>query len=296
MKDQALKLRELASEHKVTPGLSRPNLVGLSSSPRTVAITSGKGGVGKTNLTINLGLALAEGGRRVTLLDADLGLANINVALGLKVKANLLDVINGLRSIEEIVVDGPGGLKIVPGGSGIAELANISDQQRERLIAGLSRLAKGTDVLLIDTSAGISRNVLAFALLADVVIVVTVPEPPAIADAYGTIKALLTANPGLDIKLVVNRVQSRFEGKAVEDKISLVVRRFLNGRIDPIGCLRDNPVVGDAVRAQKPLMLEYPSANVSVDIKSLVGRLYADSDRSDGVVRGFVDRLRRWFS
>jgi flagellar biosynthesis protein FlhG len=296
MKDQALKLREIAHERRAYQASALPNLVGVDRSPRTIAVTSGKGGVGKTSLCINLGLAVAAQGKRVVILDADLGLANINVALGLKVRANLLDVLTGSRTIEEIMIEGPGGLQIIPGGSGIAELANITDHQRERLIGSFSRLARHADVLIIDTSAGLSRNVISFALLADVVLVITVPEPPAIADAYGMIKSLLAANPGVDIKLVVNRILSRYEGKAVEDKIQLVVRRFLNGRVEPIGCMREHPLVSEAVRAQRPLLLEFPSAGVSQDVRDIQGRLFTDDSTAPGLVRGFVDRLKRWFS
>jgi flagellar biosynthesis protein FlhG len=297
MKDQALKLREIASERKSIQGGMVPNLVGVEpAGPRTIAVTSGKGGVGKTSLSINLGLALAAQGKRVILLDADLGLANINVALGLRARYTLQDVLTGQRSIEQILVEGPGGVQIIPGASGIAELANITDSQRERLIGSFSKLARHADVMVIDTSAGLSKNVVSFALLADVVIVVTVPEPPAIADAYGMIKALMQTNPGIDIKLVVNRILSSYEGQAVQDKIGLVVRRFLNGNIDPIGCLRENQLVGDAVRAQKPLFLEHPTSPVAQDVRHLASRLFPEEGRDPGVMKGFIDRLKRWFA
>lgn len=303
MKDQALKLREIAYERKAafqhgTSGGVLPNLVGVETraAPRTIAVTSGKGGVGKTSLSINLGLALAAQGKRVILLDADLGLANINVAMGVRARYTLQDVLTGQRSIEQILIDGPGGIQIIPGASGIAELANISDHQRERLIGSFSRLSKLADVMIIDTSAGLSRNVVSFALLADVVLVITVPEPPAIADAYGMIKALMQTNPGIDIKLVVNRILSSYEGKAVQDKISLVVRRFLNGTIDTIGTLRENAMVGDAVRAQKPLYLEHPNSPVAIDVRQIARALFPEQQRADGMMSGFVDRLKRWFA
>lgn len=299
MKDQALKLREIAFERKAAfQGGIVPNLVGVetrAAAPRTIAVTSGKGGVGKTSLSINLGLALAAQGKRVILLDADLGLANINVALGLRAKYTLQDVLTGQRSIEQILIDGPGGIQVIPGASGIAEMANITDSQRERLISSFSRLSNLADVLLIDTSAGLSRNVVSFALLADTVLVITVPEPPAIADAYGMIKALKTSNPGIDIKLVVNRILSSYEGKAVQDKISLVVRRFLGGSIDTIGTLRDSSMVGDAVREQKPLFLQHPGSPVATDVREIARRLFPEKGQ-DGMVSGFLDRLKRWFA
>ena len=298
MKDQALKLREIAYERKAFQGGALTNLVGVETqaAPRTIAVTSGKGGVGKTSLSINLGLALAAQGKRVILLDADLGLANINVALGLRARYTLQDVLTGQRNIEQILIDGPGGIQIIPGASGIAELANITDGQRERLISSFSRLSKLADVLLIDTSAGLSRNVVSFALLADVVLVITVPEPPAIADAYGMIKALMQTNPAIDIKLVVNRILSSYEGKAVQDKISLVVRRFLNGSIDTVGCMRENTMVSDAVRAQKPLYLEHPQSPVACDVREIAAKLFPDGAQNGGLMSGFVDRLKRWFA
>lgn len=296
MKDQALRLRAIARERRAGLREVAPaNLVGLAPSPRTIAVTSGKGGVGKTNLTINLGLSLAVRGKRVVVLDADLGLANVNVALGLKVKANLMDVLTGRRQIEEVLLEGPAGMLIVPGASGVTELANINDTQRERLIQSFTRLSKYADVLLIDTSAGISRNVLCFALLADQVLVVTVPEPTAIADAYGMIKSLIKANPSVDCKLVVNRVTSRFEGKAVHDKISLVVKRFLGSNIESLGSIREDTLVGESVRMQKPLSLEYPDCPTSRDIAALVPQLFGDLEPDRGKIMGFVDRLKRWF-
>jgi len=297
MKDQALRLREIVEQRREDPRLVRPpNLVGLTLSPRTIAVTSGKGGVGKTNLTINMGITLALRGKSVAILDADLGLANVNVALGLKVRSNLMDVIIGRKRIEEVVVEGPGGVWIIPGASGVAELADIDDVQRNRLVESFTRLARKVDILLIDTAAGISKNVLSFALLADQVIVVTVPEPTAIADAYGMIKSLIKANPAVNIKLVVNRVLSRFEGKAVHDKISLVVRRFLSSNIESIGTIREDSLVGESVRQQKPISLEYPDSTTSKDISALLPHLFDEYSDQNGLVTGFLDRLKRWFA
>lgn len=295
MNDQAFKLRQLASRDGLSEAPQVASLDAPRSGLRTIAVTSGKGGVGKTSFTINLGIALAELGKRVVILDADLGMANVNVALGLSVKHNLFDVLLGRKEIEEVLVEGPGGVWIIPGGSGIAELANIDERQRERLLASLQRLESRADVLLIDTAAGLSQNVLAFALAADTVLVITVPEPPAIADAYGIIKAMLKESPETDVQLVVNRALRGFEGKAVHDKLSLVVRRFLKASIGRLGTVSEDMSVAEAVRMQRPLLVAYPNAPAARDIRALAPRLFEDLQGQRKGIAGFFGSLSRWF-
>lgn len=189
MRDQAEKLRILARTIK---NQVESEIKGNGKKTRIIAVTSGKGGVGKTNFTINFALSLMAYGQKVIVLDADLGLANIDVILGISPKYNLYHVLKGEKTIQEIIVPGPQGLQIIAGGSGIQELANLRRWQVEQFIAKLGELEGLADILIIDTAAGLSRNVMSFVLAADEVIVITTPEPTAITDAYGLVKVMTT--------------------------------------------------------------------------------------------------------
>jgi len=176
MTDQAQKLRELAAAAR--------------EQPRIITVTSGKGGVGKSNVVINLATALSRMGKRVLIIDADLGLANIDILLGLRNRFNLQDVIEGRMTLKDVVVLGPAGIKVIPGSSGIPRIANMSSRKRQEFIASFKELENEADIILIDTSAGMTKNVIKFALLADDIILVTTPEPSAITDAYAMIKVI----------------------------------------------------------------------------------------------------------
>lgn len=298
--DQALRLRELAAESRggsmVRSGLDTQLMEDEATAKpfRILAVTSGKGGVGKTNFAINFATALRRLGKRVAVLDADLGLANVTVALGIQAETNLHDVVQGRVSMEEIVLEGPEGVLFVPGGSAVPELADLDASGRERLLTGLQDLRDQADILLIDTAAGLSKNVTSFACAADSVFVVTIPEPPAIADAYGMIKALLSEKPEIDLRLVVNRTLRRHEGRAVFEKLDLVVRRFLGSRLNYLGCLPDDPAVPLAVRAQKPFVMAAPEADVTRDLMRLAEDFLESDTKGQGLSQ-FFRRLMRWF-
>jgi flagellar biosynthesis protein FlhG len=218
--DQAANLRRLVLEKKND----------VPSSTRTIVITSGKGGVGKTSLSVSLAIALAEDGKSVTLVDADLGLANINVILGIIPKYNLYHVIKGKKRLKDIIIEVPEGIKIIAGASGFHQLANLEQKQRDEFIEAMNELASD-DYLIIDTGAGISQNVLSFVLAADEVIVVTTPEPTAITDAYGIIKAIASQTTEKNIKLIVNKAQSVSEGKRVAQRVINIAGQFLNIKV-----------------------------------------------------------------
>jgi flagellar biosynthesis protein FlhG len=214
MDDQAHGLRVLAKTARSAGELEDTVLVSPRKAARTIAITSGKGGVGKTNFTTNLALLLAQTGQRIIVLDADLGLANLHVVLGVAPKFHLEHVIRGEKTLKEILYPAANGIQIIAGGTGIAELANLTNERRERFIDGLAELDSMADVILIDTGAGLSHNVLGFLFASDEVIVITTPEPTAIADAYATIKVVSRDNPDARIRLVVNMANSDMEAHA----------------------------------------------------------------------------------
>ena len=290
MDDQASRLRKLAAE--VRSGKPRGRIAKEVVHTRTIAITSGKGGVGKTHLTTNLALALAQRKQRVLVFDADLGLANVDIAMGLLPRYNLMHVLHGEMTLEEIIVKGPLGVSIIASGSGIRELANLTDEARGRLLSALASLKAGYDYLLIDTSAGLSRNVLGFVLAADEALVVTTPEPTALLDAYSMIKVVFQEDPHAQVRLIVNIVRDEKEAREVSDKLTVLAHRFLNASISPLGYVVRDHHVGEAVREQDPLLMLYPGAPASRCIQTLAAQLLngkTGMGRSD--LQGFFSRV-----
>ncbi len=273
MEEQANELRAMigsgSSEHRT----------------RIIAITSGKGGVGKTNIAVNMAIAYAEIGKRVILIDGDMGMANVNVLLNIVPRYNLMQVINHQKKMSEIILDTEFGIKFIAGANGFSKIANLSREELEYFTKEFASLANA-DIIIIDTGAGIANNVLQFVAAADEVYVVTTPEPTAITDAYGIIKIISTelVNRELNIKLLVNRVHSADEGKRISDRIITIVAQFLNYKVDYIGFVYDDPVVQTAVIRQKPFMVVNPTSRPAVCLKHIVGRIEkTDIDTSAGV-------------
>lgn len=276
----------------------RAQIEGQERTTRVFTITSGKGGVGKSNFAVNLALSLAEFGKKVILLDADLGLANIDVILGISPPHNLAHVIAGEKTISEIIWEGPRGLKIIPGGSGMHELANLKEWQLEQFLTNLSHLEGMADYLLIDTGAGLSKTVLSFALAADEIIVVTTTEPTALTDAYGLIKTLRQYRYGGKVELVVNRVQSEEEALTVFHKLRIAINRFLKYSIEFLGVIREDPKVHQAVKEQNPLVISYPNTQASQDIVLLAAKLSNQEYRSDTDsegIKAFFSKVADYF-
>ncbi len=207
--------------------------------------------MGKTSFAVALSIALARDGSRVTLLDADLGLANVNVILGIIPKYNLYHVIKGKKKLKDIVIEVPEGFKIIAGASGFHQLANLEAKQRQDFIEAVSDLGED-DYMIVDTGAGISQNVLSFVGAADEVIVVTTPEPTAITDAYGIIKSIASQAPDKPVRLVVNRVQTVSEGRKVAERVINIAGQFLNIKVENLGFIFDDMYVPKSIRNQKP--------------------------------------------
>lgn len=266
---------------------------------RVIAITSGKGGVGKTNVTANLAIALAQLGKKVMVLDADLGLANMDILLGLKPTHNLSHVLSGHKTLKQIIVEGPGGIKIVPGSSGVADLANLQPAQRSRIVEAFNAYDEKVDILLIDTSAGISDNVMSFVLSADEALLVTTPEPTAITDAYAIIKLASRNKQKNSMGLLVNRARSSEEAAAIGKKLSLIARKFLEFELKNFGFLLDDSCVNQCVRKQSPFMIQNPSSAVARGIRDLARKILnipATAPQGESGLNRFLKRITNFVS
>ena len=243
------------------------------SNTRVIAITSGKGGVGKTSIVGNLGYAFAKIGKKVLILDADLGLGNLDVLLGLTPKFNLSHVILGEKSIEEILIEGPGKMKILPASSGIQELTSLTKDQKVQILKQLDTLINSVDVLFIDTAAGISSNVMDFNATAQEVVVVVSPEPTSITDAYALMKVLSLKYSGKTCKLMVNMVRRPEEGREVFRQLQLVTDRFLDISIEYLGYVMFDEKVTRGVKNQRIVSEIYPNSEASRCFKDISRRV-----------------------
>jgi flagellar biosynthesis protein FlhG len=239
----------------------------------TLAIMSGKGGVGKSNVAVNLSICLAELGLRVALADLDMGLANADLLMNLKPRYTLSHLVAGVRTMEEISIRGPGGIRFIPGASGTQGLANLSEFERQNLISQLHRLIANADIAVFDLGAGISRNVTSFAHSANRAWVVTTPEPTALTDAYATVKALQRERCRARVELVVNMAASRAEAQAAYRRVAGVARKFLDFPLANGGYLLQDTAVELAVQARCPFVIRYPGSNASACIAAMASEV-----------------------
>jgi flagellar biosynthesis protein FlhG len=260
-----------------------------------LAVTSGKGGVGKTNIAANLALCLAGMNQRVLLLDADLSLGNLDLVMGLRHRYNLSHVLSGHKRMEEVIQSGPRGLRVICGASGLDRLADISKGEQYRILEPLCRLQQETDAIVIDTAAGISSAVMGFCLAADRVLVVTTPEATAMADAYAAIKVLVRKQYHGPINLVVNMARHPAEGRQVYQRIADVARKFLRANVYYAGTLLHDERLCAAVRSRRPVVLAYPRSPISLSLAALACRL-SGTRPGDPPEGGFFRRVIRWLS
>lgn len=260
---------------------------------RAIAISSGKGGVGKTNLAVNLAVSFAQRGKRVALLDADLGLANADVLCGITPRATLEDVVAGERTLDEVMVQAPGGFRLIPGASGVSRLADMGQSQRRDVLQQLMDLEREVDVIIVDTGAGIGANSMAFAAAAHSILVATTPEPTSIADAYGAVKTLVARGRREGLRLVVNMASSEDEARAVHARIDRVARAFLSARLEYAGAVPLDAAVAAAVRRRQPLALAAPTAPAAVAVRRLADVLLGEAAVPPPTVarQGFLSRL-----
>lgn len=291
MEEQAEKLRELMQDSKTQKSRSKVH------STRIIAVTSGKGGVGKTSISVNLAIAYAQIGKKVILIDGDLGMANVNVLLNVVPQYNLKHVIEKKKTMQEIILDTEFGIKFIAGANGLSRIANLSVDELDYFAKEFASLGNA-DIIIIDTGAGIANNVLQFVAAADEIYVVTTPEPTAITDAFGMIKIITTEINGreINLKLLVNRVHSAEEGKRIADRIITVVAQFLNYKVEYVGFVYDDPVVQASVIRQKPFITISASSKPAVCIKHIVGRIEkTDLGENEGVsnfLRKFLGKAK----
>lgn len=283
--DQATDLRRMMANHEAAPPVAR-----RARAAQVVAVASGKGGVGKTSIAVNLAVTLAQRGRRVVLIDADLGTANIDVAMNMHASHDLSHVIRGERTLEEIAVGVNENLSVIAGASGIAGVADLGAFERQRLLEALGRMERETDVILLDCGAGISQNVLAFAQTAHRLLLVTTPEPTAVADVYALVKVLSRTPVTPPIGLVVNCVASVREGQAIAERISSVAARFLSVAVDDFGQILRDDNVPLSIRRRRPVVSLAPRSSASRSVSMLADRILS-GDGEPVPAPGFFRKL-----
>lgn len=263
-----------------------------------IAIASGKGGVGKTSVSVNLAGAMAQRGVRVILLDGDFGLANADLLSGVRVTAHLGHVLDGSRRLGEVLIETPAGFRLAPGASGLTSLLQTTDEDRSAIICELTALETTADVILIDCGAGMGDGVLSFLRAADTPVILTTPEPTAIADAYAVLKRIVRGQAGDQSalpKLVINMCRDATDAQRAHQRISTVANRFMNVDLPLFGWLPLDPAVAEAVRARRPFVLQSPRADASRAVQTLAAQFEAEAGFRPSRPRGLEGFWRRLF-
>ena len=258
---------------------------------KTIAVASGKGGVGKTNVVANLAIALKKLGKDVLIMDADLGLSSIDVLLNIAPRYTIQHVLHGEMRLQDILVDGPKGIKILPASSGVQELTALNEFQRLRMLEEFDSFDCNVDVLLIDTAPGISENVAFFCIAAQEIIIITSQEPTALTDAYALIKVLCTRYQEKEFFVIVNSVRNSQEGVEVFRRLSLATERFLNISLDYLGYIPCDIHVQEAVRTQRAFVDVYPNGLAARQIHEIATRVLATNNKVKGTLQFFIGDL-----
>ncbi|SFA74970.1 MinD/ParA family protein [Clostridium frigidicarnis] len=282
MLDQAENLRKLAQGIEEKP------------KPKMITVTSGKGGVGKSNLVVNLAICLQNMGKRVMIFDADIGMGNDDILMGIVSDYNVFDVILNGMSINDVIKDGLYGVKLLAGGTGLNRVEDLDESKRKYFLKKLEEI-NDVDYILMDTGAGINRSVLAFIAAADETIVITTPEPTSMTDAYSLVKAISHFNLKSRISLVVNRVMDENEGNLTFNKFKSAVTRFLKVDIDLIGLIWEDRKVTMSVREQKPFVVGYPNCHASIDIKYIAKKIIGNT-KNNNTGSGFKEVFKKIFN
>ena len=289
--DQAKELRSLINN------VQNVNLKNTLNA-RVITISSGKGGVGKSSFSVNLAIYLSSLNKRVLIIDADFGLANVEVLLGVRPKYNFYHMLKGEKNISEIIIDTKYGVKFISGGNGLKELSNINNTEIKYFIEQFEYLDKIADIIIIDTGAGISPSVTNFLMASDENIIVTTPEPTSFTDAYTLIKVIKEQNNSIDkISLVINKADDKYEADRIFTKISHVCNKFLGINIERLGYIASDTSVIKAIKQQKPAIVSFPESDFSKSIKNIGDRIlnekYAENNSG---IKNFMQNLMRRFN
>ncbi|CAK7042873.1 ATP-binding protein [Tissierella sp. P1] len=288
MIDQAEKLRKIMQSRDIRN--EREPLT--ENKAKVIAISSGKGGVGKTNFAINFSISLRRLGYEVVVIDADIGLSNIEILAGLNVNNTISDIIFSDKDIFEIMTDGPEGIKIISGGSGLKELRLLKDDNFPKLIQEIEKLQTATDYIIIDTGAGISNSVTDFIMTSNELIVICTPDPTSLMDSYTLIKSINYSGFAGKINVVCNLVNNRNEGKEIYDKLSNAANNFLRVQINYLGYIEKNDLVNFAVRNQIPFIISHPNSPISKRINIMaMGFLGNESLKTESDKTSFAKRI-----
>lgn len=296
MSDQASRLRNLLEERAEEEAQSKEIgelSFGLAENTRVIAITSGKGGVGKTNLAVNLAVALQLAGKKVMIIDADIGMANVNILMGSATNRSLIELLNDDVQLEDVIEDGVAGVKYISGVAGVEAALNLNRNEQRRLHRKLGRCSEMAEIIIIDTGAGLNRNVIEFILAVEEVLLITTPEPTALADAYAVIKAYSTYTERHNIKLVVNRVREEENCDEVTERINQTTKKFLGLTVDCLGYIYEDRAVIEAVQNQEPFVIAKPESSAARCIFEIANGLLSGA-KMNPVAKGwraFLDML-----
>ncbi|MBZ9635970.1 MinD/ParA family protein [Clostridium sp. FP1] len=286
MLDQAQGLRQMALK----------NLDSLDSKPRIITVTSGKGGVGKSNIVVNLSIALQNMGRKVMIFDADIGMGNDDIIMGCASRYNVFDVINNGKEIEDVVINGPFGVKLLPGGSSLMKVEDLTEIQRNTFLNKLTALT-GLDYIIMDTGAGVNKSVLGFIACCEDLIIVTTPEPTSLTDAYSLLKAVKHFKIKDSAKVIVNRSLDNNEANMTFNKFNNAVTKFLDMKLEYLGKISEDKKLAYAVRAQQPVILSYPSSESARDINSIASKIEGMNDKTSSMgIEGLFKKIFSIFS
>ena len=287
MLDQAQRLRQMALESN---NPNKPN------KPRIITVTSGKGGVGKSNIVVNLSIALQKMGKKVMIFDADIGMGNDDILMGCSSRYNVFDVIFKGKEIEEVVLTGPFGVKLLPGGSALTKVEDLTETQRNMFLNKLTALT-GLDYIIMDTGAGVNKSVLGFIACCEDLIIVTTPEPTSLTDAYSLLKAVKHFNIKNSARVIVNRSLDNKEASITFNKFNNAVTRFLDMKLDYLGNIGEDKKLAYAVRAQQPVLVSYPNSEAARDIQSIASKIEGMNDNKSGMgIEGLFKKIFSIFS